>query len=99
MAVMRPVADEQRLWAAARELADMIRERYPDATIEFAYGSDPPGLYVIPTVDVDDIDEVADAVIEREVAIQVDEELPVYVFPERPLAKILAEAEARMSGR
>jgi len=89
---MRVVADEQRLLAAAHELRDMIVTRYPDAEIRLAYGTDPPGLYVLPTVDVEDTDEVFELVLERLLTLQVDEELPVYVFPERPLARILAES-------
>ena len=92
MSARRVVADEQRLLTAAHELRDMIVGRYPDATFEIEYGSDPPGLYLIPTVDVEDTDEVVELVMERELAMQVDEELPVYVFPVRPLARVLAEA-------
>ena len=92
MNAMRVAADEQRLFAAAHELRDLIVARYPDATFEIEYGSDPPGLYLIPTVDVEDTDEVIALVMERELAMQVDEELPVYVFPVRPLSRVLAEA-------
>src|SRR3954449_3022221 len=92
---MRAPADDPRLMAAAYELRDMILARYPDATFRFAYGNDPPGLYLLPTVDGEDTDEVFEVVLERLLAIQVDEELPVYVFPERPLARVLAEAAAR----
>jgi hypothetical protein len=92
MSVARTLAEDPRLTAAAYELRDMILVRYPEATFEFAYGHDPPGLYVLPTVDVEDTDEVFELVLERLLTLQVDEELPVYVFPERPLARILAES-------
>ena len=92
MSVARALEDDPRLLAAASELRELISARYPDATFEIAYGSDPPGLYLIPTVDVEDTDEVVELVMERELAMQVDEELSVYVFPVRPLARVLAEA-------
>ena len=73
----------------------MIAARYPEATFEVTSGDDPAGLYLIPTVDVDDTDEVADVIAGRLLALQVDEELPVYVFPVRPLARVLAEASTQ----
>jgi len=80
---------------AAAELREMIAARYPEATFEVTSGDDPAGLYLIPTVDVDDTDEVADVIAGRLLALQVDEELPVYVFPVRPLARVLAEASTQ----
>jgi len=81
--------------AAAHELRDLILACYPDATFEIDYGSDPPGFHLISPVDVQDTDEVIELVMEREVAMQVDQELPVYLFPVRPPARVLAEAAER----
>lgn len=93
----RPV-DDPRLLAAVDELRTMIAARYPEATFEVTSGSDPPGLYLIPTVDVEDTDEVVEVILERELAMQIEEELPVYVFPVRPPARVLAELAARAGG-
>jgi hypothetical protein len=95
MSVERVVLDDPRLLAAVSELRELIAARYPEATFELTSGDDPPGLYLIPVVDVCDTDEVAEVVADRLLALQVDEELPVYVFPVRPLAKVLAETSAR----
>ncbi len=43
------------------------------------------------TVDVEDTDEVVDIFIDRELEMQVEEELPVYVFVLRPLERVLEE--------
>lgn len=95
MSVERVVREDPRLLAAADELRELISARYPEATFELTIGDDPTGLYLIPTVDVDDTEEVAEVVADRLLALQVDEELPVYVFPVRPLAQVLAEASTR----
>jgi hypothetical protein len=98
MSVERALADDPRLVAAADELREMILARYPDATFEVSSGTDPAGLYLVPTVDVDDTEKVAEVIADRLLVLQVDDELPVYVFPVRPLARVLAEASADGSG-
>ena len=92
MSVERVLAEDPRLLRVVAELREMIAARYPDATFELVSGEDPAGLYLIPTIDVEDTEEVAEVVADRLLALQVDEELPVYVFPVRPLARVLAEA-------
>ena len=91
MSVERVSTEDPRLLRAADELREMIAARYPAATFELARGDDPSGLYLIPTIDVADTEEVAEVVSERLLALQIDEGLPVYVFPVRPLARVLAE--------
>jgi len=95
MSVQRAPVDDPRLLAAASELRDLIAARYPGATFELTSGDDPVGLYLIPIVDVDDTEDVAEVIAERLLALQIDDELPVYVFPVRPLARVLADASAR----
>jgi hypothetical protein len=94
MSVERAYQDDPRLLAAAAELREMIAARYPGATFEVTRGDDPVGLYLIPTVDVDDTEDVAEVVADRLLVLQVDDELPIYVFPVRPLIRVLAEASA-----
>jgi len=91
MSVARVSPGDQRLQAAARELQAVILAHYPNATFQVTSGDDPAGLYLIPTVDVDDTEEVADVVAERLLSFQVDEELPLFVFPTRPLGRVLDE--------
>ena len=91
MSIARAHRDDSRLADAARELQQAIAARYPDATFELVAGDDPPGLYLIPTVDVEDTEEVADIVADRVLDLQIEDGLPIYVFPVRPLARVLAE--------
>lgn len=78
--------DNPRIERAVAELQTMIVARYPEATFAVWQGEDPIGTYVTATVDVADTDEGTDLVIERLIAMQVEEELPVYVIPVQPIA-------------
>jgi len=73
-----------RIWHFERR----IRERYPDATFAVSMGDDPDGIYLMATVDLEDTGEVLDAIMDRLLEVQIDEALPVYVIPIRPLAPI-----------
>ena len=66
----------------------MLLARFPDAGVRVVHRGDPNGIYMIATVDVDDTDEVIDAVMPRLVDMQADEGLPVYVVPEWPLHRV-----------
>lgn len=91
MSVERASTEDPRLLMAASELREIIAARYPAATFELKRGDDPAGLYLIPTVDVADTEDVAEVVSERLLTLQIEEGLPVYVFPVRPLARVLAD--------
>jgi hypothetical protein len=94
MSVDRASWEDPRLLAVASELRETIASHYPDATFELTNGDDPPGVYLIPTVDVEDTEEVAEVVAGRLLTLQVDEGLPIYVFPVRPLTRVMAERAA-----
>jgi hypothetical protein len=81
--------------AALRELQDLIAARYPEATFVVEGGSEPPGIYLVATVDVEDTDEVFDLVVERLLELQIDEGLPVYVTPVRPITRSIEALQAR----
>ncbi len=83
--------DDSRIDAALVELREAIAERYLGASFEVANGYDPPGTYLIPTLDVEDTEELFDIIGERLLEMQIEEGLPVYVFPIRPLERVLAE--------
>ena len=77
-----------RLQNAVEELQGLIRRVDPTATFQVVPGDDPTGTYVIATVDVEDTETVIDAYIDRLLDLQIDEGLPVYVVPLRPLTRI-----------
>jgi hypothetical protein len=83
-------ADENdpRIQAAIEELSAMLMARFPEASLRVVHRGDPNGIYIIATVDVDDLDEVFDAVAPRMVDMQSDEGLPVYVVAEWPLHRV-----------
>ena len=76
-----------RLQAAVEELQRLIHGVYPAATFQVVPGDDPAGTYVVATVDVEDVEAVIDVYIDRLLAFQIDEGLPVYVVPMRLLAR------------
>ena len=79
-----PDERDPRIQAALTELRTLILQTYPAATFETVRGDDPTGIYLIPTVDVEDLDEVASDFTDRLVDMQVEEALPIYVVPELP---------------
>ncbi len=80
--------------AAIAEMQAMILAHYPDATFELAHGEDPDGTWLTVTVDVADTDEVFDVVVSRLVDMQVEEGIPLYVIPVRPIERIMADLHA-----
>jgi len=77
-----------RLQSVVAELQGLIRRVDPTATFQVVPGDDPTGTYVIATVDVEDTETVIDVYIDRLLELQIDEGLPVYVVPLRPLTRI-----------
>ena len=87
--------DDPRVQAALVELQGRIRARYPEARFAVFTGEDPDGVYLRATVDVEDTDEVMDVLIERLIALEVDEGLPLYVRAVRPLLRVAEQLAAR----
>lgn len=84
-----------RMEDALRELQGLITARFPQAAFVVEEGLDPEGIYLVTTVDIADTDEVIAVVGDRLVELQVDEGLPVYVTPLRPIERVLAELRER----
>jgi hypothetical protein len=84
-----------RLEKAVEELKGRIIARFPQASFVVEEGFDPQGIYLVATVDITDTDEVIDIVGDRLVELQVDEGLPVYVTPLRPIERVVADLRAR----
>ena len=83
-----PDEDNPRIQAALAELRELVLQRFPAATFTVYRGDDPDGIYLTPVVDVEDLDEVIDAVLRRWVDMQVYEGLPVYVVPDWPIERL-----------
>ncbi len=69
---------------AVNELIGLIRAHYPDASYALGPGQDDPwSTYITAMVDLDDPDVVTDLTIERELELQIEAGIPVYVIPIR----------------
>jgi len=84
-----------RMEDAVHELKRLITARFPQAAFVVEEGFDPEGTYLVTTVDIADTDEVIAVVGDRLVELQVDEGLPVYVTPLRPMKRVLAQLRER----
>jgi hypothetical protein len=84
-----------RIKEAIKELGGLITAHFPQATFVIEEGFDPEGIYLLATVDIADTDEVIAVVGDRLVELQVDEGLPVYVTPLRPIERVIAELRKR----
>lgn len=84
---------EARIQAALAELRERISERYPTASFAVSLGEDPEGVYLTAMVDVEDTDAVVDIFIDRLLATQVEEGLPVYVTPLRSANRVAASLQ------
>jgi hypothetical protein len=80
---------------AVNELKGRIAERFPQASFVVEEGFDPKGIYLVTTVDIADTDEVMEVIGDRLVELQVEEGLPIYVTPLRPIARVIAELRER----
>jgi hypothetical protein len=70
---------------AAERLQELIRARFPTASFSVARGEDPEGTYVYVVVDTDDLTTVLETVADQLFTFQVEQDLPIYVVPQRPL--------------
>jgi hypothetical protein len=84
-----------RVQEALQELQRLITARFPQAAFVVEEGFDPEGIYLVTTVDIADTEEVIEAVGDRLVELQVDEGLPVYVTPLRPIERVIAALRER----
>ena len=90
MSAERISATDPRMARAITELQERIHAHYPTATFEVEAGEDPDGVYLTAVVDLDDPDEVLDAVMDRLLELEIDEGLPLYVVPARTPERIAA---------
>jgi hypothetical protein len=95
MSPEHPVHLTPRMEEAVRELQRLITARFPQAAFVVEEGFDPEGIYLVTTVDIADTDEVTALVGDRLVELQVDEGLPVYVTPLRPIERVVAQLRER----
>ena len=89
-----------RMESAIDEMKDLIARHFPEVTFTLQVGEDPVGLYLIATVDRDELGEVIELYIDRLVDLQIDEQLALFVIPDRTPernARLAAEQAAERS--
>ena len=87
------------LQQAVADLQHLITTHHPGATFAVGPGGDDPeGTYLIATVDLDDPDVVMDLVIERLLAYQLEDRLPIHVIPVRTPERA-ADLQRERTGR
>ena len=91
----RPVPLTPAMEKAVNELKGTIAARFPQASFVIEEGFDPKGIYLVTTMDIADTDEVIDVVGDRLLELQVDEGLPIYVTPLRPIQRVVEELRER----
>lgn len=80
---------------ALAELEHLIQQHYPDAAFETLYRDDPSGVRLRVTVDTDDVDSILDIVIDKLYQLQVEQELPIYILPVPPAARVAEQLRSR----
>ena len=95
MSQEQPIPLPPAMEKAVNELKGRIAERFPQASFVVEEGFDPKGIYLVTTVDIADTDEVIDVIGDRLLELQVDEGLPIYVTPLRPIQRVVAELRER----
>ena len=84
MAGKQTLSNDPKVIDALDELRAIIVSRYPTATFDVFHRDGPCGVRLRARVDVEDLDEVIDAVIDKLYEVQVERELPVYVVAAHP---------------
>lgn len=81
MTVQWKPAPVKKIKEAAEELKRLIRARYPDAQFRLSKaGNDRYIWHLWTTVDIDDPEEVNDLIRDRELVMQDEERIPLYVI-------------------
>jgi len=79
--------------SALEELKGIIQSHYPEASFQVSHSPEEPEIvHLQAIVDVDDQDDVLDLVVDRMMELQIEEDLPIFVIPVRPLESTLQES-------
>jgi hypothetical protein len=89
------LTSDPQVQGAVEELRSLIAARYPGARFDVFERDDPKGVRLQATVDLEDTDDVMEAVLDALYDIQVERGLPVYVVTEQSLPRVTEELRAR----
>ena len=90
---------DTRTEAALEELKGLIRARFPEAQFRIGASPDDPAIVeLIVTVD-DDPSQLLDLVVDRQMDLQIDEGLPIFVVTEPSPARVAEVFKAARATR
>lgn len=72
-----------RMAAAIAEMKTLISSRYPTTIYSVYEWDDPEGIFLSAVIDTEDLESATDLFLGRMVDLQIDEDLPLFVIPER----------------
>jgi hypothetical protein len=84
-----------RMEEAVHELRRRITACFPQAAFVVEEGFDPEEIYLATIVDIADPHEVMAVVGDRLAELQVEEGLPVYMTPLRPITRVVTQLRER----
>lgn len=95
-----PLADlDERMRLAVNEVQRTIADRFPATTFVLTRSpEDPSSIHLLAVADIDDPDDVGDLVVDRVVALQVEEGIPLHVIPLRAPARVQAAMDQDQRG-
>lgn len=83
-ALREQLALSTKLAPALIELRDLITDKYPNAQFRVTFGLDEPfGVHLRPTLDIEDPTEISSTFMDKLLDFQIEQRLPIYVFPEK----------------
>jgi len=95
MTERRHWAPVKRIKEAAEEMKGLIRTRYPDAKFILSRAADDRHIWHLWTVvDIEDPEEVNDLIRDRELDMQIEEHIPLYVIPTRGTDSVIRHMPA-----
>lgn len=84
-----------KMKAAIVDLKATIRQHHPGVVFRIAANPDDPEIVeLVAIVDLEDPDQVLDVVIDRQMQIQIHDELPIFVVTERSGERVAAMVKA-----
>jgi hypothetical protein len=88
---------DPRLSEASTELETLIRKAYPDASFSRLWLDDPEGMHLRVVAGANDPEDVFNLVCDRLLHFQIEEELPLYLVPLRPVGEVLKQLHSNSS--
>jgi hypothetical protein len=84
-----------RLLEASGELEKRIQKAYPNARFSRLWFDDPEGLQLQVVIPITDPEEVFNLVCDELLHYQIEEGLPLYLIPLRPVGEVVKQLQSK----